>query len=186
MPPGIVEESGRTEEVRHGDRPLDALRVETPMPQEDRRAVAGEHVGQGRRGQWRFRELFARLGTQPAEHHSAVELGGAAGHGMHDAIHHQHAAVKRPGRLQLAVGDDPPILGRGTEPPGQAAVGGAKTIYPTVGTADDRRALVDRRRRIDPPAGGETPEQVALVGIKCTNRVSVDQAVRMGSSAVGG
>ena len=98
-------------------------------------------------------QQLARDGVHSAKEQAAFDVRGPAGHGIRDFVGrtlripaHQHGAVDRPDRFQLAVGDDLPRLGRDAEPPRQRAVLGTQTVDPTVGRPEVDPALVDRRR----------------------------------------
>ena len=159
-----------------------AVAVEREVLQEHQIAVAGEDVGGGafhvelgfghellagvrveviERG---LRQLLAGRRVEPVQHDAAVQIRRPAGGRVERVVLHQHGAVDRPERFELAVGADQPFRRRGAEPPHQRAVGRADAINPAVGGAEEDRPWLNRRRAVDPPAGGELPEFPAVRG----------------------
>ena len=158
-------------------------------------AVAGEDVGQGHGHVLAHQQVvqmllgarhlavhdvfgneFARLGLQDHHPQAAVEEHGAAGHAVELVVLDQHAAGKRPDRLDLAVGHQLAVVGSGPEFPGELPVRGAERVDVAVGAAEEGKAPVDGRRRIDSPAGDEVPDFLARGGVQGVDGVRVDRA----------
>ena len=174
-------------------RLLAELAVELVLAEEDRAALAHEHVGScafdvvggderlahgvdaggGPGIQVRLAADLAGLRIEAIEPDSAVEKGRTPGRAIGDAVDHQDAAVDPPRRFELAEGDDPPLGRRRAEPPGQLPVAGPDAIHIAVGGAEEHPFPVHGGRRIDAAAGGKLPQRAAVGDGERVERVLV-------------
>ncbi len=81
--------------------------------------------------------------------------------------------MHRPGRFELAAHEDPAISRSSEEAPGKLSIFSAQRVDPAIGRTELDPAAVDRRGRVDPPAGGVFPERFARLRIEAIDRVPI-------------